>query len=182
MAGSINLSKASVVDASREREMTEGDAEYDLLFTIEFPAVMRTVYLILHEVDRAEDITQDAFVALLRNWKKVSRYERPGAWVRRVAIRLAIESLRRDRLRSILERQVEPPRLPEPAQVDVMRAIRDLPARQRAVVILFYFEDRPIAEIADLLGCSESTARVHLHRARHHLADSLGGEVSDDVF
>jgi RNA polymerase sigma factor (sigma-70 family) len=160
---------------------SETDAEYDLLFTIEFPAVMRTVYLILHDLDRAEDVVQDAFVQLLKHWKKVSRYDRPGAWVRRVAIRLAMDSMQRERMRSLLERKVEPPRMPFPADVDVLRAIRDLSGMQRATVVLFYFEDRPIAEVADILGCTGSTARVHLHRARKHLAEVLGEEVTQDV-
>ena len=160
--------------------MSEGDAEYDLLFSVEFPAVMRTVYLILHELDRAEDITQDAFVQLLRHWKKVSRYDRPGAWVRRVAIRLAVDGLKRDRLRAMLERSTEPPTVPGPADVDLIRAIRQLPPMQRAAVVLIYFEDRPVPEITAILGCSESTARVHLHRARKHLAEILGEEVSED--
>jgi RNA polymerase sigma-70 factor, ECF subfamily len=161
--------------------MREGEADYDLLFSVEFPAVMRTVYLILHELDRAEDITQDAFIQLLSHWSKVSRYDRPGAWVRRVAIRLAMESLRRERLRSALERRVEPQPVLEPSEVDILPAIRELPAMQRASVVLFYFENRPLAEIADILGCAESTARVHLHRARKHLAKALGEEVTEDV-
>jgi RNA polymerase sigma factor (sigma-70 family) len=160
---------------------SETDAEYDLLFTVEFPAVMRTVYLILHDLDRAEDVVQDAFVQLLRHWKKVSRYDRPGAWVRRVAIRLAMDSMQRERMRSLLERKVEPPRMPIPADVDVLRATRDLPGMQRAAVVLFYFEDRPLAEVADMLGCTESTARVHLHRARKRLAEILAEEVTQDV-
>jgi RNA polymerase sigma-70 factor (ECF subfamily) len=161
--------------------MIDGDAEYDLLFSAEFPAVMRTVYLILHELDHAEDITQDAFVQLLKNWKKVSRYDRPGAWVRRVAIRLAMEWLRRERLRSGLERRTDPPRAPGPAETDILWAIRELPGKQRAAIVLFYFEDRPTAEIADILGCGESTARVHLHRARKRLAEVHREEVSQDV-
>lgn len=52
---------------------------------------------------------------------------------------------------------------------------------QRTAVVLFYFEDRPVAEIADLLGCAPATARVHLHKARRRLAATLGGEVDDDV-
>jgi RNA polymerase sigma-70 factor (ECF subfamily) len=161
--------------------MNEGGAEYDLLFTIEFPAVMQTVYLILHELDRAEDITQDAFIQLFRHWTKVSRYDRPGAWVRRVAIRLAMESLRHERLRAVLERQVKPPRVLGPTDVDILPAIRELPGMQRAATVLFYFEDRPLPEIADILGCAESTVRVHLYRARKHLADVLGEEVNEDV-
>lgn len=155
--------------------------EYDLLFSVEFPNVMRTVYLILHDADRAEDVTQDAFVQLLRHWKKVSQYDRPGAWVRRVAIRLAMGVLHRERLRSVLERKVVPSPEPEPADPDVLRAIGALPGMQRASVVLFYFEDRPLAEIADIMGCSPSTARVHLHRARKHLAGMLGEEVNEDA-
>lgn len=160
--------------------MSDADAEYDLLFSVEYPAVMRTVYLMVHDRGSAEDVTQEAFVQLLKHWRKVSKYDRPGAWVRRVAIRLAAQTIKRDRLRSILERQVEPPPEPRPTDVDVQRAISALPGMQRAAVVLFYFEDRPLAEIADILGCSGSTARVHLHRARKHLADVLGEEVRDD--
>jgi RNA polymerase sigma factor (sigma-70 family) len=71
--------------------------------------------------------------------------------------------------------------MPFPADVDVLRAIRDLSGMQRAAVVLFYFEDRPLAEVADMLGCTESTARVHLHRARKRLAEILGEEVTQDV-
>ena len=141
---------------------------------------MRTVYLILHDLDRAEDVTQDAFVELLRHWKKVARYDRPGAWVRRVAIRLAVDALRRERLRSVLEKRVERPPEPRPANVDVIRAIKELPAMQRRRSCSS-FEDLPVAEFAHILDCAEPTARVHLHRARKRLAEVLGEEVSEDV-
>lgn len=84
--------------------MGEVDAEFSWLFQVEFPAVLRTVFLILHDRERAEDITQEAFVTLLGHWKKVATYERPDAWVRRVAIRLAMRALRRERMRTTLER------------------------------------------------------------------------------
>ena len=157
------------------------DLEYDWLFADEFPAVMRTVYLMVHDVDRAEDLTQDAFVQLLKHWKKVSRYERPGAWVRRVAIRLALDAIRRERLRAILERKVHPGPAAVLADIDLQRAIRSLPRMQRAAIVLRYFDDLDIDEIANTLGCSRSTVRVHLHRARKHLGELLGEEVTEDV-
>jgi len=157
------------------------DASFDLLFTVEFEAVMRTVYLIVHDLDRAEDLTQEAFVQLLRHWKKVSRYERPGAWVRRVAIRLAMAAVKRERMRAVLERKVAPGPVEAPADLDVLRAIRQLPGMQRAAVVLYYLEDLPLPEVAHILETAESTARVHLHRARKHLASVLGEEVIEDV-
>ena len=52
---------------------------------------------------------------------------------------------------------------------------------QRAAVVLFYWEDRPVSEIAQTLEVSDSTVKQHLYRARHRLAELLGEEVSDDV-
>jgi len=168
-------------DALVGATVSEADAEYDLVFSTEFPAVMRAVYLVVHDVDRAEDITQDAFVRLLRHWKKVSRYDRPGAWVRRVAINLAISSARREGRRRIIERPTAPPPEQPVGDADVLRAIRSLSPMQRAAVVLFYLEDRPVSEVAHVLGCAQSTARVHLHRARRRLAEILGEEVPQDA-
>jgi RNA polymerase sigma-70 factor (ECF subfamily) len=141
------------------------------------------VFLIVHDRARAEDITQDAFVELLRRWRKISRYDRPGAWVRRIAVRMAIREVRRERRRPEVELGAAQPTVAEPADADLRRAIRSLPPMQRATVVLFYFEDRPTAELADILGCSDATVRVHLHRARKRLAEILGEEMeaADDV-
>jgi RNA polymerase sigma-70 factor (ECF subfamily) len=61
-----------------------------------------------------------------------------------------------------------------PPDVDVQRSLLRLPARQRAVVVLHYFEDRPVREVAELLGVEEATVKVHLHRARSRLRQLLG--------
>ena len=155
------------------------DGEFDSLFAAEYPAVLRTVFLICHDVHLAQDVTQEAFVELLRHWDKVSRYERPGAWVRRVAIRKLVKAMRRDVRRREVERTFEPPVALEPADVDVLRAVRALPLRQRTAVVLHYFEDLSLNDIAEVLGCSPSTAGVHLHRARGRLGGLLK-EVSPD--
>ena len=62
---------------------------------------------------------------------------------------------------------------------EVLAAVRALPAQHRAAVVMHYFEDLPLAEVADVLGCAQATARVHLHRARLRLADLLHEEVDD---
>jgi RNA polymerase sigma-70 factor (ECF subfamily) len=161
--------------------------KYASFYRAEFAAVTRTVHLIVHDRQRAEDIAQEAFLQVHRHWRKVSEYERPGAWVRRVAIRLAVKGVRRERLRGPLERvaagrttQVAPA-VERARDLDLMQAVRSLPAQQRAVVVLHYYEDRPVAEIAALLGCTESAAKVWLHRARRRLAELLTEEVVDDV-
>ncbi len=157
--------------------------DYTSFYRAEFTHVARTVFLIVGDRQRAEDITQDAFLTLLQHWPKVHRYERPGAWVRRVAIRRAGKHVRRERLRARIERQSEPSPITNDRQadVDLLHAIRVLPGQQRAAVVLYYFEDRSIAEIVDLLDCTESAAKVWLHRARHRLAELLKEEVSEDA-
>ena len=115
--------------------------DFDSMFAAEYAAVLRTVFLICHDTHLAQDITQEAFVELLRHWDKVSRYERPGAWVRRVAIRKLVKAMRRDVRRREAEVTFEPPTTLEPADVDVLRAVRALPLRQRTAVVLHYYED-----------------------------------------
>ncbi|MDP9299385.1 MAG: helix-turn-helix domain-containing protein, partial [Actinomycetota bacterium] len=112
---------------------------------------------------------------------KVSRYERPDAWVRRVAIRLAVRHQKRERVRAVLEREAVQTSPPEVRDVDLARAVGRLPMMQRATVVLFYFEDRPIAEIAHILEISDGSVKVHLHRARERLAELLGEEVDQDA-
>ncbi|MDP9185112.1 MAG: SigE family RNA polymerase sigma factor [Actinomycetota bacterium] len=161
--------------------MNEEELEYAWFFRTEFPSVLRTVYLILRDRGRAEDIAQDAFTQLYTHWRKVSRYERPDAWVRRIAIRMAVRQQKRDRLRSVLERTEVEPASDHPIDFDLAAAMKDLSPTQRAVVVLYYYEDRPTAEIVEILGMSQSTVRVHLSRARRHLAELLREEVGDDV-
>ena len=154
--------------------MTDTPAEYTSLFRVEFAPVLRTIELMLRDHARAEEVTQDAFVQLLVHWPRVSRYERPDAWVRRVAIRLALRALRRDRLWQLVRGKLVPRGPERPSRFDLDGAIRQLPGSQRAAIVLHYYEDRPTAEVAAILGCSESTARVHLHHARKRLAAMLG--------
>lgn len=161
--------------------MNDADADYAWFFRAEFPAVLRTVFLVLHDRGRAEDVTQEAFIQLLVHWRKVSRYERPDAWVRRVAIREAVRALRRERMRTLLEREAVAEAGPDVPDVDLDAAVRHLPVMQRSAIVLFYFEDRPISEIAFILGISDGAVKVHLHRARKRLAELLGEEVDENA-
>lgn len=110
------------------------------------------------------------------HWRKVSGYEAPEAWVRRVAIRLARRLAQRDRLREVLSRRASQVQHEVAAlDPDLERAVARLTPGQRAVVALFYFEDMSVAEIATTLECSQSAVKVSLHRARHALAKLLDG-------
>ena len=161
------------------------EAEFRDLFADHYEGVVHTVFLVVRDWDRAEEIAQEAFTQLVRHWRRVADHDMPGAWVRRVAIRLAVRSDRRERTAVVAWRRAAPPEaFPTPESAGgnaVLDAVGLLPVRQRAVVVLVYFEDRPVTEAARILDCSASTARVHLHRARQRLAELLGEEVTSNV-
>ena len=181
MRGVVEERRIGTARRARGRPGAGIDDAYAAFFRAEYRSVLRTAFVIVRDRQRAEDVAQDAFVQLYQHWKKVSRYERPEAWVRRVAIRLAVREVQRTRVREVLEPKASAPLPIEQPDLAVVEAVKQLPAMQRAAIALFYLEDRPVAEIADLLGISVSTCTVHLTRGRRRLADLLGSEVNDDV-
>lgn len=125
-----------------------------------------------------EDVAQEALGRAHRDWQKVSQYDKPGAWVRRVTINLAIGRKRRFASEAKALLRLGPPaeeaaetRRGDPA---VWAAVDELAPRQRAVIALHYLEDKSVAEIAEILEISVSAATSNLHKARTNLATKLG--------
>jgi RNA polymerase sigma factor (sigma-70 family) len=171
----------------RRESLTRGitsEEEFRLLFDASFSSVVRTVHRITGDRAVAEEVAQEAFIQLHLHWRKVRRYEAPTMWVRRVAIRKAQRERHRIWRRSEVERStiraavVDAP--PDPGD-PVRAAVQTLPFKQRAVVVLFYLEDRPMDEVARLLDCSVSSGWSLLHVARKKLAVLLSEEVTGDV-
>jgi DNA-directed RNA polymerase specialized sigma24 family protein len=159
--------------------------EFGEIFTATYAQVVRTVWFVVHDQGVAEEIAQDAFTELYRGWSRLRDYDRPDLWVRRVAIRRAQREATRRARGVVLERAAgvaaiasDGIALPDTALID---AIRTLPPKQRAIVVLFYLEDRSMAEVASVVGCTTSTGFVQLHQARKRLAAALGEEVGSDV-
>ncbi|MGH9211075.1 MAG: sigma-70 family RNA polymerase sigma factor [Acidimicrobiales bacterium] len=149
--------------------------DFDSFFVDEFPAIVRAAWFVVLDTDLAHDVAQEAFCRALQRWHRISRYDRPGAWVRMVAIRIALRS--RDRRRREVELtdatvgSIDDHGL---TSGDLESALRSLPRQQRAAAVLRYLYDLDITDVADALRCKPSTARVHLHRARKALGDLLG--------
>lgn len=152
--------------------------QFSWFFRAQYESVVKTAQLVLGDRQEAQDVTQEAFLRLLKHWKKVSKYELPDAWVRKVAFRLALTAKRKRRVHSLLHS--DPPAPPSGwdfGDPELATAIAELSVTQRAAVVLFYFEDRPVAEVAQILECAPSTVKVHLHKARKKLAALISGEV-----
>jgi RNA polymerase sigma factor (sigma-70 family) len=124
-----------------------------------------------------EDIAQEALIRAHKNWERICSYERPGTWLRRTTINLAL-NVRRGSRRQRVAIQRLGSRPADPVEIvlgdpAVWEAVAALPARQRAAVALYYLEDRSIDEIAHILECSPNTAKAHLHHGRRTLASHL---------
>jgi RNA polymerase sigma factor (sigma-70 family) len=153
--------------------------ELERIFRTEYPRLVATVAVVLRDADAAADVVQDAFVQAGRHWSRISGYDDPARWLRRVAINRAL-SVRRGRRRqdAALHRLAGPATTDdgEPA-LDFDAALDRLPRGQRAVVALFYVADLPVTEIARVLDIAPGTVKSQLHDARNALAPQL--EVDD---
>lgn len=151
----------------------EGFAE---CYGLQFRQIAAQLSLYLGDLDEARDLTQEAFVRAWVRWDRISRYEEPATWVRRVAWNLATSRLRR--LRTALRHQ-RTTRLelvvaaPGEHGVAIRDALAGLPEGQRRAVVLHYLVGLPVAEVADLCRVREGTVRTWLYRARQSLAISL---------
>ncbi len=149
--------------------------EFDRFYNREYQAVLALAFVMTGNRQQAQDVTQDAFVAAYQKWDAI---DTPSAWIRTVVANRA-KSWFRSRYREaralVRLRQHDPE---QPAEMQVESAefwatVRSLPKRQAQALTLFYLEQLPAAEIGGILGCSESTVRVHLTRGRRNLAAKL---------
>jgi len=154
---------------------------FEDLFRHHYPRLVRALALAAGP-EEAADAVQEAFIAAHRHWKRISGYDDPAGWVRRVAVnRLSNRrrSLgRRDRaVRRLGGERLGPDR--PAADLDLAAAVAALPQGQRLAVGLFYLADLPVAEVAEAMGITAGTVKSQLHDARRSLAAHL--EVFDDA-
>jgi RNA polymerase sigma-70 factor (ECF subfamily) len=128
----------------------------------------------------AEDLTQEAFSAAFRNWRKVAGYDEPLAFVRRVVMNRSVSRWRKlgNEARALARLGARPaPHDSGPVfDEEFWSAVRSLPRRQAQVVTLFYVDDMSVEQIADVLELVAGTVKTSLFRARQALAERLGGQ------
>jgi RNA polymerase sigma-70 factor, ECF subfamily len=154
---------------------------FDEFFLAEFPRLVSMLTAWCGDRSVAEDLAQDALVQAHRNWATVSALDRPGTWVRRVALNRssnegagggANERPCPDSMSTSATRS----RVPT-ADDQLWEHVRALPATQRDATIMRYVDDLPLADIAAVLGCRDGTVKTHLQRARRTLASHLSTDA-----
>jgi len=142
-------------------------------------ALLRFAYLITRDHARAEEAVQDALLAASSRWTRICRGHDPEAYVRRSIVNADISRWRRffRRETPAADPAVEsagPDHAVAQAEQDAVWALcATLPTKQRAAVVLRYYEDLPDAEIAEILDCSPATVRSQIHRALATLRTTL---------
>ena len=143
-------------------------------------ALQRFAYLVTRNTEDARDCVQDALAGLYPRWERVAASGQVDAYVRRSIVNASVSRWRRERRTfPMADPDVLGRSTPDPATgVDdadaAWRLCAELPPVQRAAVVMRFYEDRTFAEIAGVLGCTESTARSHVHRALAALRTRLG--------
>lgn len=161
----------------------EAQARFDALFRAHQPRLVRALTLVAGDGELAADAVQEAFTKAHLRWRRVSRYDDPIGWVRRVAInRLRDEHRRTRRKRAAVERLGSHPvgydetALPDH---DLRRRIAALPRQQRLCLVLHHLEDLSVAQVAETLGVAEGTVKSNLSDARAALRAQLTPPTED---
>lgn len=154
-------------------ETVDADALVAELFEQEGRSLVRLARLFCDDRNAAEDLVQEAFIRLHRSAGSIRDLGRAPAFLRSIVINLARDHNRRG-LMSLRHRgSADPPTPPaEPADDAVadeqaaamLDALRSLPERQRACLVLHYYQELSIAEVADTLGISSNSVKTHCRR------------------
>lgn len=156
--------------------------DFELFFDRTAPELVRLCFLVTLDREASADAAQEALTRAWRDWERIgAEGSDPGAWTRTVALNLCRNRWRRltrqarlaHRAYTVENRDDDLP------DVDLQRALRRLPARQREAVILHYWVDLGVDACGAVMGVSAGSVKQHLSRARERLATELGTPIGD---
>jgi RNA polymerase sigma-70 factor (ECF subfamily) len=167
---------SALPDRGQEIYQPGSREDFDRLYRSAYPRVYRTLAAILGDPAEAEDCTQDAFVKAFQAWKRWRPDAPAEAWIHRIAVNRAISYRRRAQLRSVpelLRRFGRPAGTTDPAhaatQPDLLKALRSIPPKLAAAIVLRHYHGYNNREIAAALGVSERTIGTRLSQAAERL-------------
>ena len=145
------------------------DAEFTDYMTARQPALLRTAYLLTGDRHTAEDLVQTALAKLYLSWDRIQRQESVDGYVRRILVNEHNSLWRRPWKRRETTISELPDRAADPApaahDAALWELVQTLPRRQRAAIVLRYYEELSEAETADVLGVSVGTVKSQTSRA-----------------
>jgi RNA polymerase sigma factor (sigma-70 family) len=168
----------------------EWESEFAAFCVEEHPRLVGALSLYCGDRAVAEELAQDALSRACRDWNKIRHLGAPGAWTHRVAINLANSYFRRAAAESRAKRRLQGEErartvssLDPATALDIRKAVASLPRRQRTALILRYYVDLPVSEVAEAMDCPEGTVKTLTRKSIASLRQSLPllelKEVSD---
>lgn len=156
----------------------EDERDFAVLFDRHYRSLRGLAFVMLGDPARAEEIVMEAYLKAFSGWSRFSHVDHPHAYLRQIVVNLCRSKFRREkvelRVNAIAHRDAEMRWEPGiDLRLDLWAAVRKLPERQRACVVLRYLEDMTEREIADALECSIGTVKSQLSKARTKLEREL---------
>ena len=142
--------------------------------------LIRLCYLYLHDVQLAEDAVQETFIKAYRTLERFRGEASAKTWLTRIAMRTCCD-MRRGFWFRRMDRRVTPEMLPDQAEPAdeaesaITLAVMNLPRKEREVILLYYYQDMSMNDIAAALGLTQPTVSYRLRRAREKLRQELEG-------
>ena len=185
--------KGNLTEEMLVKQMKKGDkASFDMLYEKYKNMALHTAYLITGDYSYSEDVVQDTFVKVYLHCKELKNDSGFKAWMMQILVRTAYKCGRK-KSRELPDDEVtqkmdtgrtlsslEQVSMQEEAEA-ITQAVRKLPVKQRTVVVLYYYQEYQISEIAQIVGCLEGTVKSRLHTARKKLKSVLKTELRTTV-
>jgi RNA polymerase sigma-70 factor (sigma-E family) len=157
--------------------------DFEVFARAQLPGLLRYSVMLTGDRELAADLVQDVLVKMYRQWSRISRADRPDRYAVRMVTNQFLSWRRSRAARHIAVAEL--PNDPHTEHFETTHAVRDdmwrrlakLPKRQRAVLVLRYYQQLTDAEIADVLGCTRVTVRGYAHRALATLRVDLNAEL-----
>lgn len=177
--------ESGVEERQLVREAQQGSgAAMARLYSLHWGGAYRAAYLVVHDAAAAEDVAQDAFLAAVDALDRFDRRRPFAPWLHRIVVNRALDWARREALRrgvAQAESVFEP--LPPPQEVgaEMMAALKELPAEQRAVVVLRHLLEYTPGEIARMLELPRGTVNSRLRRGLDRLREAAEAGAGEEV-
>ena len=149
-----------------------------------YPRLRRTAFLLCGDWHTAEDLAQGALVKVFVSWRRIKRHDAAHAYARRTLVNTYLAHKRLKRTGEVLTGWLPEPVVQMPALEERMMALdalAALPPRGRAVVVLRYWEDLSVEQVADMLGCSTGNVKSLSARSLEKLRGVLGEPLTESV-
>jgi RNA polymerase sigma-70 factor (ECF subfamily) len=151
-----------------------GELDFDEFYAASFRRLVGQVYAMTGSLAESEDAVQEAYARAWERWSKVREYHAPEAWIRTVAYRITVDSVRKAKNRLIAHHRNDADRgeVPgmSPDHLALMTALRRIPDEQRRAIVLHYLVGLSVEEICDETSAPSGTVKARLARGRKALA------------